>query len=101
MILKLGLFCILACMVNADQTWYNFKSTWTALVYDGFWDHPRTESEAKAAGWRLISNDCSDGIRYSKNCPLIEGSLSLVPISISKVSLAFDMLHQNVKMVRI
>ena len=50
-------------MVNADQTWYNFKSTWTALVYDGFWDHPRTESEAKAAGWRLISNDCSDGIR--------------------------------------
>jgi len=64
MILKLGLFCILACMVNADQTWYNFKSTWTALVYDGFWDHPRTESEAKAAGWRLISNDCSDGISF-------------------------------------
>ena len=100
MILKLGLFCILACMVNADQTWYNFKSTWTALVYDGFWDHPRTESEAKAAGWRLISNDCSDGIRYSINFPLIKG-LVPISISISKVSLAFDMLHQNVKMVRI
>ena len=91
MILKLGLFCMLACMVNADQTWYNFKSTWTALVYDGFWDHPRTESEAKAAGWRLISNDCSDGIRYLKKgekCPKLKVYTMLQKLSKCEVKAA-------------
>lgn len=46
---------------QAEQTWYNFKTTWA--TFGGFYDQPRTVSEAEAAGWIQVSNDCSDGAR--------------------------------------
>ena len=47
--------------VNAEQNWYNFKTTWGA--FSGFYDKPRTVDDAIAAGWQQVSTDCSEGTR--------------------------------------
>ena len=57
----LVLFSTLFISINAEQNWYNFKTTWGA--FSGFYDKPRTVDDAVAAGWQLISNNCSEGTR--------------------------------------
>jgi len=47
-----------------EQNWYNFKTHWTPLVYDGFQDRPRTVADAEANGWTKISEDCTDGAKF-------------------------------------
>ena len=49
---------------QADQTWYNLKTTWGPTPLNGFYDQPRTVEEANNAGWVQISNDCTEGARY-------------------------------------
>ena len=49
--------------IEAEQNWYSFQVHWTPLVFDGFVSQPRTAAEAEAAGWQLVSNDCSEGAR--------------------------------------
>ena len=61
---KIFPFLVLIAFANADQNWYNFKTHWTPLVYDGFQDRPRTVADAEANGWTKISEDCTDGAKY-------------------------------------
>ena len=49
---------------QADQTWYNLKTTWGPTPLNGFYDQPRTVEEANNAGWVQVSNDCTEGARY-------------------------------------
>ena len=49
---------------NADQFFYNFKTTWSAIPFTGFYDQPRTVDDAIYAGWIQVSNDCSEGTKY-------------------------------------
>ena len=66
MVLKsiLLLFAVFAASsIEAEQNWYSFQVHWTPLVFDGFVSQPRTAAEAEAAGWQLVSNDCSEGAR--------------------------------------
>ncbi len=56
-------FVFLAFEAQAEQTWYNFKTTWSTTPFDGFYDQPRTVDEAVQAGWVQVSNNCEDGSR--------------------------------------
>lgn len=58
----LVLLTFLLASISADQTWYNFKTTWD--IVRGFYDQPRTEAEALAAGWVQVSNNCEEGAEY-------------------------------------
>ena len=61
---KLTFVAIFAIVgTQADQTWYNFKTTFSPL-YGGKNDQPRTIDEAINAGWLVVSDDCSEGARY-------------------------------------
>ena len=61
---KIFPFLVLIAFANAGQNWYNFKTHWTPLVFDGFQDRPRTVADAEANGWTKISEDCTDGAKY-------------------------------------
>merc|ERR1712018_1070784 len=50
--------------IETEQNWYSFQVHWTPLVFDGFVSQPRTAAEAEAAGWQLVSNDCSEGASF-------------------------------------
>ena len=67
MIRTVVVFFALGVLVQAEQNWYSFKTTWSVTPFDGFIDQPRTEAEAKAQGWLLVSNDCSPEAKYVQN----------------------------------
>merc|ERR1719273_201540 len=48
---------------QADQTWYNFKTTYAPHL-GGRNDQPRTIDEAEQAGWLVVSDDCSEGASF-------------------------------------
>ena len=60
-------FVFLAFEAQAEQTWYNFKTTWSTTPFDGFYDQPRTVDEAVQAGWVQVSNNCEDGSSFFGN----------------------------------
>ena len=61
---KFTLVAIVAVVgTQADQTWYNFKTTFSPLK-GGSNDQPRSIDEAINAGWLIVSDDCSEGARY-------------------------------------
>jgi len=65
---KLTIVAILAVLgVQADQYWYSLKTTWGATPFQGFYDQPRTLQEAIDAGWKQVSNDCSEGASFPGN----------------------------------
>ena len=62
---KLTVIVVFAIVsAQADQTWYNLKTTWGPTPLQGFNDQPRTVEEANNAGWVQVSNDCAEGARY-------------------------------------
>ena len=66
-LLKPTIFAIFAVLVSvqADQSWYSFRTTFTMT---GFPDRqPWLQSEAEDRGWIKVSDDCSEGARYSWN----------------------------------
>jgi len=63
-LLLFALFAASSSIVEAEQNWYSFQVHWTPLVFDGFVSQPRTAAEAEAAGWQLVSNDCSEGASF-------------------------------------
>ncbi len=52
-------------MVLADQTYYNFKTTWgpDPIFGTAFFDQPRTVKEADDAKFKKVSS-CSDSDEY-------------------------------------
>merc|ERR1712110_63661 len=52
---------------QAEQTWYNLKTTWGPTPLQGFNDQPRTLEDAKNAGWLEVSNDCDEGASFPGN----------------------------------
>merc|ERR1711997_1449011 len=52
---------------QAEQTWYNLKTTWGPTPLQGFNDQPRTVEEANNAGWVQVSNDCSEVASFPGN----------------------------------
>jgi len=52
---------------QAEQTWYNLKTTWGPTPLQGFNDQPRTLAEANNAGWLQVSNDCAEGASFPGN----------------------------------
>ena len=66
-LLKPTIFATFAVLVSvqADQSWYSFRTTFTMT---GFPDRqPWLQSEAEERGWIKVSDDCSEGARYSCN----------------------------------
>jgi hypothetical protein len=61
MLAKLTLILALAYVTNAEETFYNFKTTWSVNIFGYFNDQPRTMTEAGAAGWRIVWDGCADG----------------------------------------
>ena len=60
---KLTIVAVVAVVsTQADQTWYNFKTTFAPHL-GGKNDQPRTIDEAEKAGWLVVSDDCSEGAR--------------------------------------
>jgi len=69
--------------IQADQTWYNLKTTWGPTPLNGFYDQPRTVEEANYAGWVQVSNDCAEGAS-------IPGNLMAPPEADPEMVLIFD-----------
>jgi len=63
-LLKPTIFAIFAILVSvqADQSWYSFRTTFTPT---GFPDRqPWLQSEAEDRGWVKVSDDCSEGASF-------------------------------------
>jgi len=63
-LLKPTIFAIFAVLVSvqADQSWYSFRTTFTMT---GFPDRqPWLQSEAEDRGWIKVSDDCSEGASF-------------------------------------
>merc|ERR1712168_1689750 len=69
MVLKKVTFVIALVIAStqAEQTWYNLKTTWGPTPLQGFNDQPRTVEEANNAGWVQVSNDCAEGASFPGN----------------------------------
>merc|ERR1712004_938145 len=68
---------------QAEQTWYNLKTTWGPTPLNGFYDQPRTVEEANNAGWVQVSNDCAEGASFP-------GNLMVPPEADPEMVLIFD-----------
>ena len=45
--------------IQAEQNWYSFQTTWALNPFEGFFNQPRTVSDAQNEGWIQVSNDCT------------------------------------------
>lgn len=59
---------------GGGQNWYNLKTKFAPNPFGAFTDQPRTVDEAEAAGWTLVSDDCTGSFPGKRYAPPSEGN---------------------------